>query len=176
MEKVGKIVRDNLKAGIKKGLENNTGVFLLSYSAVSSAQMNTLRKDLKKLGADVLVSKNRIAKIALQELKREKLAEQVNGQTAFVWGNADSTEISKTLLKFIKQCEGVVIRGGVVEGNLLQKEDIKRLADLPSRDVLRSQLLQVMLSPLTRLAGALNAKSIDLLSILKQLSEKKGGS
>ena len=175
MEKVGKLFRKSLKENIKTGIEKNKGVFLVSYTAVSAAQMNTFRKDLKRLGAKVLVSKNRIAKLALTELKQNQLADGLKGQTAFVWGDGDSAEISKALFKFIKTCEGMVVQGGVLEGSPLRKEDVKRLSDLPSRDVLRSQVLQVILSPLTRLAGALNAKSRDLLSILKQLSEKKGG-
>lgn len=175
MEKVGTILRKTLVLQIQDGVKESGSVFVLSYSRVSASQMDTLRKDLKRLKAHLRVSKNRLAQIALSELKQDPLAGRIAGQTAFIWSSADVVPVSKTIIKFSEQCDGVVVRGGLLEGAVLEPDDIKRLSDLPSREILLSQLLQTMISPVTRLAGSLNAKSRDLLSILKQLSEKKGG-
>ena len=104
-----------------------------------------------------------------------QLIEKVEGQTAFIWSDADSSEVSKAVMKFVKELQGLSVQGGVLDGAILEKADIERLANLPSKDELRAKLLQVMLSPMTQLAYILNAKTQELLSILKQLSEKKGG-
>jgi large subunit ribosomal protein L10 len=175
MGKIGKVFRESLASSIKEGVKSNSSTFLLSYSAVSASQMDDLRKNLKRLGASVYVPKNRIAQIALQEADQKMLAEKVTGQTALIYSNSDASAISKALTKFTEKCQGLVIRGGLLDGVLLLESDVKRLADLPSREVLLSQLLQVIISPLTNLAGVLNGKTRELLSILKQLSEKKGG-
>jgi large subunit ribosomal protein L10 len=175
MEKVGKFFRQTLVSGIKERVQKNSNTFLLSFTGVSSAKLGRLRKDLKRIGAQVFVSKNRIAKIALKELNQETLAEKIKGQTAFICSNSDSATISKTLIKFAKDSEGILVQGGLLEGAVLGKDDVKRLSDLPSREILLSQVLMMIMSPLNRLGGALNAKSRDLLSIMKQLSEKKGG-
>jgi large subunit ribosomal protein L10 len=175
MGKVGKIIRTTLLDGIKDGLQNHQSLFLLGYSALSSSQMDNLRKKLRRVGAQMNVPRNRIAKLAFKELHHEKLADQITGQTAFVWSSADAVVISKTLVKFSEEHQNVVIKGGLLDGVFLEKPDVKRLSDLPAKEVLQARLLQVILSPLTSLAGALNAKTRDLLSILKQLSEKKGG-
>ncbi|MBF0521498.1 MAG: 50S ribosomal protein L10 [Candidatus Omnitrophica bacterium] len=175
MKTIGQLFREILANDIKKGINKNANVFVLSYSELSSAQICDLRKTLRKSGADIYVSKNSIARIALKDLNYEKLAEKVDQQTAFVWGNKDSVEISKILIKFEKDFETVKIKGGVLEGRVLENDDVKRLSELPSREVLLSMLLGAIQSPLTRFAGALNAKTRDLLSVLKQLSEKKGG-
>lgn len=175
MEKVGKVLRASLNKSIKDGIQNNQAVFLLSYSAVSSAQMGNLRKDLSKVGAKVHVPQNRIAKIVLKELKNDGLADKIKGQTAFVWSNSDAVSVSKALVKFTDQFKNVVINGGILDGAVLVGADVKRLSDLPAKEVLQARLLQVMLSPMTSFAGILNAKSRDLLSILKQYGEKKGG-
>ena len=175
MKRVGQILRDKLKESIKESIGQNRGTFLLSYSAISSSQMNDLRKDLRKVGAHISASKNRIAKIALKELKQDQFAKHIEGQTAFVWSNNDAAVVSKVLMKFSEDKKGIVIRGGLLEGTILNKEDIKRLSDLPSREVLLTQLVRTMISPVSRLLGAMNGKTRDLLSILKQLSEKKGG-
>ena len=175
MTKVGQVYRSGLSNRIKEGVEKNSNVFLLNYTKLSAPQMNDFRKSLKKIGADVCVSKVSIAQIALKELKHDKLAERLCGQTAFVLSNKDSVEVSKILVKFTKDAENLKLQGGLLEGKVLESDDIKRLSELPSREVLLAMLLGVLQSPLTRLAGALNAKNQELLSILKQLSEKKGG-
>ncbi len=176
MKRVGEILRAQLLTRIKEELEKNNATFVLSYSAVSSSRMDDLRKTLRDVGAQVYVSKNRIAQLALKENSRQQLAEKVDGQTAFVWSNEDSISVSKALVQFVEKCEGVKIRGGWLDGRILDRDQIKQLSDLPAKEVLQAQLLALIASPISRLAGALNAKSRDLLSILKQFSEKKGGS
>ncbi len=173
MTKVGKIYRDGLASRIEDGVKNRNTTLVMSYTGVSAPQMNSLRKELKQKGAKVYVSRKTIAGIALKELQFDQLASRLDGQTAFIWADGDSTEVSKTLVKFAKECKGIHILGGILEGSLLEKADVQKLSDLPSRAVLLSQLLGTMQAPLSRLAGALNAKTQELLSILTQLSEQK---
>lgn len=175
MDSIGKLFRKSLLDSVKDGVEKNGNTFLLSYSSVNASQMDKLRKELSRFGAKVYVSKNRIAQIALQEVKQPQLADLVTGQTALVWSSGDAAVVSKALVKFVDGCQGMSIQGGLLNGSILRKTDIKRLSDLPSREVMLSQLLQVMVSPISKLAGDLNAKTRELMSILKQLSEKKGG-
>ncbi len=176
MKKVGQIFRDTLIDQVKKGVGENTSVFLLSYTRMSSPKLSGLRKSLRKAGAKMYVSKNSVARLALKQLQKDELAEKINGQSAFIWSNTDSVEVSKILINFTKDTEDVLLQGGLLEGRMIQKSDIKKLSDLPSKEVLLAMLLGTIQAPLTRFAGALNAKTRELLSIIKQLSEKKGGS
>ena len=177
MTRVGQVYRGKLKDNLRQAVSDNQNVFILSYTRLSAPRISDLRRTLKKAGAQVFVSKNSLARIALKDLKHDTLAERVIGQTAFIWTNKDSAEISKILVKFAKEAgESAKLKGGLVSAQVIAEGDIKRLSELPSREVLLSQLLATIQAPLTRLAYVLNAKSIDVLSILKQLSEKKGGS
>lgn len=173
MMRVGQLVREHISGYVKQGIEKRKSIFLVSYSGISSLQMNDLRKTLRKAGADLYVAKNTIAERALKDLKCPKLAEAVNGQTAFIWSDADAVSVSKVLIKFAKDYEGVLVKGGLVDGKLLEKNDVKRLSDLPSREVLLANLLGTLQSPLLQFMSALNSKAGELISILKQLSEKK---
>lgn len=175
MKRVGQIYREQINSRIVEGIEQNESVFVMSFSGLDGSKLNGLRQELQKAGANMFVSKNTIASIVLKELKHESLAERVSSQTAFVWSNADSAAVSKVLMEFSKELDDVDIQGGVLDGQTLDQADVKRLSDLPPREVLLSTLLGTIQAPLTRFAGALNAKSRDLLSILKQYSEKKGG-
>ena len=175
MKRVGRLFREDLVSHVQEGIEKRNNVFMVSYSRVSGPQMNTLRKGLKSVGARFYISRNSMAELALKSLNHEKLSSRISGQTAFVFSDADSVEVSKVLIKFAKECDGLVIQGGLLEGALLEKADVERLSELPSREVLLTMLLRTLNTPVTRLARALNAKTRDLLSILSQLSEQKGG-
>lgn len=175
MKRIGQIFRENLVNRVKDSIGQQGCVFVVSYSQVPASQINDFRKRLKAAGADVYVSKNSIAQIALKDLDQKALAEKITGQMAFIWSKADAAEVAKALVKFTKECENIKIRGGLLDGKILEKDQIVQLSELPSRQVLLTMLLSTIQSPLTRLAGALNGKTQELLSILKQLSEKKGG-
>jgi len=172
--KVGTLYRKRMATTVKEGVSNKASAFVVSYRGISSAKMNVLRKDLKRKKAEVLVSKTSVARIAFKEAQYEGLANRMEGQTALILSDADASEVSKVLVKFAKDYEGFVVRGGVLDGVVLSEEEIHTLSSLPSREVLLAKLLGTLSAPITRLAMGLNAKTRDLMSILKQKSEKGG--
>ena len=175
MKPVGRIYRENLVGYVKERVEKRKTTFLLNYSKVSASQMNDLRKHMRKVGAEVFISKNSLARLAFKEVSSQELLEGIDGQTAFIWSDSDSVDVSKAVVKFIKEVQGILLRGGLLEGKYLTKSDLEQLSELPSRIVLLGMLLQTMQSPLHRLIGILSQRPRDLLSILKQYSERKEG-
>jgi large subunit ribosomal protein L10 len=163
-----------MASSVKDGVAKKSSAFVVSYRGISSAKMNTLRKDLKRKKAEVLVSKTSVARIALKEANYEDLAGKLEGQMALILSNADASEVSKILVKFAKDYQGFVVRGGLLDGAILTEAQIHTLSDLPSREVLLSQLVGLMAAPVSRFAGALNGKTRELMSILQQKSEKGG--
>lgn len=176
MTRVGQLLREKIVKQIKDGIEENASTFVISYSGMKASQIGEIRTNLKKAGVSMIVSKNSLARKALRDLDCEALTADLEKQTAFVVGNTDSVEISKLLIKIAEGNEAIKVKGGLQEGRALTYDDVKRLSDLPSKEVLFAQLLGTIQAPITRLMSAMNAKSRDLLSILKQYSEKKGGS
>lgn len=172
--KVGQLYRKSISNSVKEGVSKKSNAFIVSWSGISSSKMGLLRKDLKRKKASVLVSKTSVARIALKESKYEELADRLKGQMALILSDSDPSEITKILVKYTKDCEGFILQGGLLDGAILSAEQVKTLSDLPSREVLLSQLIGTLQAPLTRFAGALNAKSRDFVSILKQKSEKGG--
>ncbi len=174
MIKVGQLYRERISSIVKEGVTKKSNTFVVTWSAISSAKMDSLRKDLKRKKADVLVSKTSVARIALKESSYQNLASCVNGQMALVLSDSDASEISKILVNFSKTCEGFIVQGGLLNGAELNKQQVQTLSDLPSREVLLAKFIGTLQAPVTRFAGALNAKSRDFVSILKQKSEKGG--
>src|SRR5579872_1537736 len=98
--KVGTLYRQRMSSAVKDGVSKKSSTFVVSYRGISSAKMNTLRKDLKRKKAEVLVSKTTVARIALKEAKCEDLAGTIEGQMALILSNADASEVSKVLINF----------------------------------------------------------------------------
>ena len=172
--KVGTLYRQRMASSVKEGVAKKSSTFVVSYRGISSAKMNILRKDLRRKKAEVLVSKTSVARIALKEANQENLANSIEGQMALILSNADASEVSKVLVNFAKSYEGFVVRGGVLDGAFLTEAEVKTLSDLPPREVLLAKFLGTISASLSRFAGALNGKTRDLISILKQKSEKGG--
>ena len=172
--RVGELYRQKIAASVKDGITKNSSAFVVSFTGISGAKMNTLRKDLRRKKADVLVAKTSVARIAFKEAKFQTLADRMEGETAFVLSDADASEISKILVKFAKDYEGFVVKGGVLDGNLLDPNQIKTLSELPPREVLLSMLLGTLLAPMSSFVRVLSAAPRDLLTVLKQKSEKGG--
>ena len=172
MIKVGTLYRQKMASSVKEGVEKKSSTFVVSYRGISSAKMNILRKDLRRKKAEVLVSKTSVTRIALKEVNQASLADTIDGQTALILSNSDASEVSKVLVNFAKSYEGFTVKGGVLDGAFLSQEEVNTLSSLPSREVLLAKLLGTMIAPVSRFEGALNGKTRDLMSILKQKSEK----
>lgn len=175
MMKVGKVYRENITKILRNGIEKQENVFVVNFVNTPSSVICTLRKVLQQKKAKVFLSRNSLARVAIKGTLLASITEKIEGQTLFIWTNADPVEISKILIKLTEKNQNFAIRGGVVNSQLLGKDDVKRLSDLPAKEVLVAQLLGTLQSPMTRLARTLNGKTVELLSILKQISEKRGG-
>ena len=110
--RVGQIYRDKMKKAVTSAFEAKGSTFVVTYTGITSAQMNDIRKSLKRKKADVYVTKSTVARLALKDVKLDALAEQVIGQMAFVFTDTDISEISKELLKVAKENQGFAVAGG----------------------------------------------------------------
>jgi large subunit ribosomal protein L10 len=175
MMSVGKIYRDKVVKTIKDGIDGQEATIVVNYNKVSSGELSGLRKTLRQKKARMCASRNSLVKVALKGTDYSSLAEDLNGQTALIFTSADAAEIAKILVKFSEKNETFLVCGGVFQKGILTRQAVKRLSDLPSKEVVLGQILGALKAPATRLARSLNSKQTDLILILKQLSEKKGG-
>jgi len=147
---------------------------LTEYRGLTVAQLKTLRRSLGG-NADYAVVKNTLTKIAANEAGIAELDDLFAGPTAVAFVAGDPVESAKALRDFAKENPALVIKGGVLDGKTLSADEIKKLADLESREVLLAKLagamkakqsqaaalFQAPLSKLVRTAEALRAKQAE---------------
>ena len=135
-------------------------MLIVDYTGLKVDKFAELRKRLSTVGAEIHVFKNNLVRKAAEKAGYPgELSTHLTGQSAFVTGTKEIFGAAKIVKNFAAEFEKPALKGGVLDGNLLDVATIKALADLPSREVLYAQLLGVLLAPGSSLARALKAKA-----------------
>ncbi len=138
-------------------LKEAKSVVLTDYRGLTVEQDTALRKALREAGIDYRVIKNSIVRFAAKDSSLEGIVGLLEGPTAVAISTTDPVAPSKILVKFEKDFEKLEIKGGVVEGNIIDVNGVKELAATPSREELIGKLLGSIMSPLYGLAIGLKA-------------------
>ncbi len=144
-------------AEIKEKLQNASSFVLVDYKGLTVAEDTTLRSEYRKSGVTYRVYKNRLMKIALNELGYTQFDDALNGPTAIALGSDDIAAPAKIAMDKAKAFKKMTIKCGFVDGKYLDEEGCKVLATLPSREGLISQILGLLQSPMAGLARAISA-------------------
>ncbi|AJE84939.1 MULTISPECIES: 50S ribosomal protein L10 [Streptomyces] len=139
---------------------SSNAAVLTEYTGLTVAQLKELRRSLGE-NATYRVSKNTLSKIAANEAGISTLDDLFKGSTAIAFVTGDPVESAKSLRDFAKDNPALVVKGGVMDGKPLSADEIKRLADLESREVL-----------LAKLAGALKGKQSQTAALFQALPSK----
>ncbi len=134
---------------------------VVEYRGLSVAKVTELRRRLREEGVEFKVYKNSMAQRAAEDVGCGELVESLTGPNAIAFGN-DAVSPSRILAKFAKKNDKLVLKGGIVEGKVVDVETIKVLANLPGRDGMIAMLLGCLQSPIRDLAYA-----------IKQIAEKQ---
>ena len=148
-----------------------TSVVIAHQVGLTVAESSELRAKMREAGAGFKVTKNRIAKIAVQGTKDEVLADMFTGPTA-VGTSADPVAAAKTLVEFAKSNDKVTIVGGTLDGALLDKAGVEALATMPSLDELRAKLVGLVNAPAAKLARIAQVPAGDLARVIQARADQ----
>jgi large subunit ribosomal protein L10 len=162
-------------------LRSTDTLMVADYRGLTMPQIDELRSRLLEAGARFTVVKNTLTKRAAEQAGATRVLELIEGPTAIAFLEADSdpAAVAKVLSETARAHDVLVIRGGLLEGDLVGDAEIKRLASLPPADVLRAQLVGAVAGPLTTVVGLFAAPLRDLVGVLdariRQLEEQGEG-
>jgi large subunit ribosomal protein L10 len=161
---------------LTKELKDATAVVLFDYTGLSVKMQQDLKNKLRTANTKMLIAKNTLFKIAGKNAKlpKETLENSVvAGPTALAITEDDPIAPLQVLGKFAKEFELPQFKVGVIEGLFQNKEGLIQLSKLPSKDALVGQAVGTIAAPLYGIVGVLSASMQNLISVLKQASEKK---
>lgn len=144
---------------IKEKFENASAIVAVDYLGLTVEEADKLRADLRKDGVGFTVYKNTLIKRAIAGTDFEALGqgETLKGSTALAFSGEDMTAGARILAKAIKDYKKMAFKGGVVEGQVYDKNQIEEFASIPSKEVLIARFMGSIQSPMTKLALTLKA-------------------
>jgi large subunit ribosomal protein L10 len=158
---------------LREALSGVDTVFLLENTGLSVTEVNQLRAEVRKTEATYKVVKNTVVKLAVAGTDKEGLTPFLIGPKALAFTNGDAIALAKVLKEFVEKHPALSFQRAFLEGQILEADAARKVADMPSKDALVSKLLYLLQSPIRRLAVALASPTQKLASVLHQIAEQR---
>jgi large subunit ribosomal protein L10 len=160
--------KEQVVADLVERLKATDSLIVADYRGLTNAQLVELRAKLRGSGARLTVVKNTLTRRAAEEAGTEALLALLEGPTAiaFVEAEGDPVAVAKALADAAKDTKVLALRGGILSGQTLSGADVEELAKLPAPEVVKAQLVGVIVAPLTQLAALIAAPLRDLVGLI----------
>jgi large subunit ribosomal protein L10 len=158
---------------ITRRLKESSTAVLADYRGMTVGQMSDLRAKLRDGGIEMMVVKNTLARRAAEAAGYGQLKPELSGPIAMIFAGEDVSAPARILNEYIRANRKMVIKSGLLEGQLIRADAVIELADLPSREILLSRLLGAMQAPLGNLASVLQAPLSQFARTLDALRTQK---
>jgi len=163
-------------ADLRERIKRAPVVYLTDFTGLDVKSITKLRRSLRASGAEYMVVKNRLAKLAFSETELPNIFEGIEGPTGVVFGYEDVIAPAKALTEFAKEHDKKpAFKVGILDRKVLKPDQIARLAKLPPREQLLAELAGAMSAPTAMLAMALEAKLQEMAGLVDALREKRQG-
>jgi large subunit ribosomal protein L10 len=136
------------------------------YRGLTVAQMTDLRGQLRKVEGELLVAKNTLVWRAVMDTPNKVVEPLLSGPNVFAFGYGDPVAFAKVIDGYAEKNDKFEVKGAVMEGVLLDKKQLAKLATMPGRDELRAKLLALMMTPATMLVRVLAAPAQGFAQVL----------
>jgi len=165
------IMLDELRDNFKRAKV----AIMTDYRGLNVSAMTKLRRSLREKGCELKVAKNTLTLKAAREVGLEGIEPFLEGPTAIAFGYEDLVAPAKIVFDFTKQAKTLQIKGGVLEGRAIDVNDVRSLAELPSREMLLSKVLGGMQAPMYGFASVLQGTLRNFVYALEAVRQKKAG-
>ena len=159
-------------AELREQLANNRTLIVSEYRGLTVREIGEIRRALRKQDVSYRVVKNRLMKIAAQDSVRAALDELLVGPTAIAFGN-DEGATAKIVLDTMRPYKQVKITGAILGDRAIDGDGVTRLASLPSRETLLSQIAGAIAAPMATTAGLFDAPLRDIVGLVAALEAKQ---
>jgi len=160
----------------RQQMDEGNGFMIASYTALSVAQMQDLRRRVREQDGEVFVVKNTLFTMMLEEAGHKVPESLLVGPTIVAFAHQDLPSLAKMFREFAQSFEEerFVVRGGMLEGRLFGARDAAAVADLPTREELLAQVLRTINAPATQTVGVIASGIRQVLNVIKAYADKLG--
>ncbi|WP_069651090.1 50S ribosomal protein L10 [Caloranaerobacter ferrireducens] len=158
---------------IKDKIDRAQAVVLVDYRGLNVEEVNELRKKYREAGVEYKVYKNTLMRFAFKDAGLEEFNNYLTGPNAIAFSYDDPVSAAKVTSEFAKEHDKLEIKAGVVDGEVIDVNRVKELANLPSREVLIAQVLGGLNGPITGFANVLQGTIRKLVYALNAIKEKQ---
>jgi len=152
----------------------NKNFILSGFSGLTVAEISDLRIKLRKSNCSTTVVKNRLLSIVLKDLINDGYEEYLKDTTLLsIQKDSSSFDALKTIVDYAKNNEKFFVKAGYIEGKSVSKEDVVKISNLPTREILLSQLLSQLNAPITKFVNVVNNPVTKLVYALSAIKDKK---
>ena len=166
----------NLKEvkSLTKKLDKANAIYFTDYLGLDVVSITKLRKEFVSNDVEFTIAKNTLIKLAAKDVGIDGLDEFLSGPTAIALSYNDPTDPAKVIKSFLKDFDKPSVKGMILDGQVFQAEEFDKIANLPTKDQLLSQLVGMLNSPMSKFSSTLGSPISGLLGTLEQLNSKKG--
>lgn len=165
--------KNTVVSDLAENFRQSQAAFVVNYRGCKCKELYGLRQQLRPLGASLKVVKNTLTRRAVSGTDYEKVSDYLVGPTAVIWARDDAVAPAKALKEFCKDREDKFqIKGGIVEGRVIDCAGVQELAELPSREEVLAKLLSVINAPAIQLLRTINAPASNIVGVLSAWKKK----
>lgn len=166
-------IKKDKVADLKDKFAQAKTVVVTDYRGLNVAEVTKLRSKLREAGVEYKVAKNTLLKRAIEDAGLEAMDDILQGPTAIAFSYEDLVAPAQVLAKFAKEHKKLEIKGGLLEGKIISLTEVKALAELPSREVLLTQVASALQSPLVGMVNVLQGPLRKTVYALEEIRKQK---
>lgn len=161
-------------AELKEAIEQATGFYVTEFTGIEANDMNALRGDIAEADGNLMVVKNSLFRLALEDTEAAGMADLMTGPRAVVFCHGDQVGPAKAVREFGEEHENaIILKGGFSDGKALDEAQANRMATLPTKEELIASVVGGVSAPITGLVFTLNGLVSDLVFTLQAVAEEK---
>ena len=156
---------------MEKQFQNNESVLVTHYQGLTMTQLDELRAQMREHGIKFKITKNRITKLAIEKTKCKDISNLFTGATAVAFSD-DAIISARILSKFAKENENLKLLGGIMGNDVLDQAGVQNVANLPTLDEARANIVGILAAPASKFISILLARSEKMSNLSPENSEK----
>jgi len=161
--------KKNYISEMETQFQNNESVLVTHYQGLTMSQLDELRDKMREHGIKFQITKNRITKLALEKTRCKELSKLFTGATAVAFSN-DAIISARILSKFAKTNENLKLLGGIMGDDILDKAGVQNVANLPTLNEARANIVGILAAPASKFISILLARSEKMSSLAPENS------